>query len=163
MNLLLKIKMRCDLSGDCWLWQQGCSGAGMPIIGVNGKARAVRRVVYAEAHGQIPEGKKISPRCGHKKCVSPECLQAVTQKQAIQSAAKRGVYSGMAKIIRSAMSARARSHITEEVVERIRAAEGPTHLVAAETGVSLSHAKAIRSGTARKEYVANPFAGLGAR
>jgi hypothetical protein len=161
--LLNRVRIRCEISGECWLWQQGCSEAGMPIIGVEGKTRAVRRVVYTETHGSIPDGKKISPRCGHKKCVSPDCLQAVTQKQAAQNAARRGAYSGRAKIIRTAMAVRAKSHITDEIVERIRAAEGPTHLIAAETGVSLSHAKNIRRGTARKDYVANPFAGLGAR
>jgi hypothetical protein len=163
VTLLEKIRTRCEVVGDCWLWKQGCSDGGMPIMGVLGKTRAVRRVVYAETHGSIPEGKKISPRCGHKKCVSPECLCAVTQKQATQAAAKRGAYSGAAKILKTALTMRARSKYSDEVVERIRTADGPAHLVAAETGVSLSHAKNIRRGTARKDYLDNPFAGLGAR
>lgn len=159
-NLLLKIKCRCEVSGDCWLWEQGCSNAGHPIMAVAGKTHHVRRLVYAETHGSIPDGKVVSPKCNHKKCVSPQCLEAITMKQAHVKAAKRGAHSSPAKIIKTAMAARARSQISDETVERIRNAEGPTHLIATATGVSLSHAKNIRRGTARREYLANPFAGL---
>jgi hypothetical protein len=56
------------------------------------------------------------------------------------------------------MTKRAQSWITEEMVARIKAA--PNGKVAAElTGVSHSHAKNIRRGTARADF-ANPFGGL---
>ncbi len=32
--LLAKIKVRCEIVGDCWLWQQGCSDA---MLGLNDK------------------------------------------------------------------------------------------------------------------------------
>jgi hypothetical protein len=161
--LLNKIKSRCDEVGDCWLWKQGCSDSDMPQITLGNKTRAVRRVVYAEVHGEIPDGKVVSPKCGHKKCVSPECLEAVTHKHAHQNAARRGAHSSMGKIVRTALAMRARSHITEEVVQRIREFEGPIRLICAETGVSESHAKSIRQGKARRDFVASPFAGLGSR
>lgn len=161
--LLNKIKSRCDEVGDCWIWKQGCSDSGMPQMTVKNKTMTVRRLVYAEVHGGIPEGKRVSPKCGHKKCVSPECLEAVTHKHAHQNAARRGAHSSMGKIVRTALAMRARSHITEEVVQRIREFEGPIRLICAETGVSQSHAKNIRRGTARRDFIASPFAGLGSR
>lgn len=162
-KLLDKIHSRCDEEGDCWIWKQGCSDSGMPQISVGSKTCNVRRLVYAEVHGCIPEGKRVSPRCGHKQCVSPKCLQAVTHKAAHQSAARRGAHSSRVKIIKTALAMRARSHITEEVVQRIQGFIGPIRLICAETGVSESHAKAIRRGEARQNYQANPFAGLGSR
>ena len=53
----------------------------------------------------------------------------------------------------------AKSRITADMVQAIRLAPPPCSRIASEVGVSLSHVKAIRRGTARRD-LGNPFAGL---
>lgn len=167
-ELLLKVRTRCEIVGDCWYWEQGTSDSGMPIMGINGKTRQVRRLVYAATHGEVPAGKVVTPACEHKKCVSPKCLEAVTMKEVHVRAAARGAHSNPAKIMRTALAMRSRSEFSEEIVRRIREVPGSSSevkaAIAAETGVtvSLSHLKNIRAHRARRD-LSNPFAGLGAR
>lgn len=164
MSTLQAIRLRCTECGDCWLWDGAlCGGYNgshrTPSMHFRGKTASVRRVVYELRHGGIPEGKVISPRCGQRLCVSPECLQALTVKQSKERAAKRGAFSNPGKNRRGAMTKRARSWITDEMVAQIRTANVASRKIAADTGVSLSHVKAIRRGQARRDY-ANPLGGL---
>jgi hypothetical protein len=159
---LERIKARCTECGDCWLWDGAlCGNARMPSMHHEGKTVAVRRLVYQLKHGSIPAGRAISPSCGRRLCVSPNCLQAVTEKQSKQRWAKLGAYSNPGKQRRMALTKRAKSHISDEMVERVRAATSAPE-AARETGVSLSYAKDIRAGRSRRDYSSH-FDGLGAR
>lgn len=159
-DLLRIVQDRCECVADCWVWQNYIGGSG-PEMQWDGKPRYVRRLVYAQNHGgMVPEGKVVTPRCGNKRCVSPACLMAVPLRVAQKMAAKRGAYSNPARLLRANETKRARSHITQEKVDRIRSFEGTAKEAAEREGVSWSHAKAIRRGDARADVVGNPFAGL---
>ena len=128
-----------------------------------GKTVSVRRVVRMLTDGQeIPAGMQVPCSCGHTGCVSPECSTVATPKKRAQMAAKRGAFNRPDALLKSVMTTRARSHITEDKVQRIRSAEGPAWKVAKAEEVSVSYAKAIRANRARRDY-SSPFAGLGAR
>ncbi|MBX3610381.1 MAG: hypothetical protein KF871_10855 [Hydrogenophaga sp.] len=157
------IKARCDEVGECWFWNGGCDSHGRPQKRHGGKTVYVRRLVRELADGQpVPPGLVVAAKCGHKRCVSPDCSVATTTRRKAQMAAKRGAYSSPAKAAKMARMKRAQSWITDEMVEQIRLAPGPSSRIAAETKVSLSHVKAIRRGSARRP-IGTPFAGLGAR
>ena len=157
------ILSRCDEVGKCWIWNGALDGHGRPQKRHEGKTVYVRRLVRALADGKpVPADKVVPASCGCKRCVSPWCSSVTTTREKAVMAAERGVYSNPSKLAKMVLSRRARSHISDELVEQIRAADGPCSRIAADTKVSLSHVKAIRRLTARKP-MNSPFAGLGAR
>lgn len=154
------IRSRCDEVGECWIWKGALDGHGRPQKRHKGKTVYVRRLVRELVDGQpVPADKVVPASCGCRQCVSPYCSSVTTTRQKAVMAAKRGVYNNPAKIAKMAMTIRSKSHISDELVEQIRSAEGPCSRIAAETNVSLSHVKAIRNMKARKP-INSPFAGL---
>jgi hypothetical protein len=158
-DLLARLYARCIEEGDCLIWQGSVTDSGMPRVNIDGKnGILVRRAVYAELHGSIPDGKVITPICGHKRCLAEHHLQAMTVAKSRSISARKGAYDNPARTIKRVLSLRARSHITEEVVDQVRQAE-TTKQAHLQTGVSLSYCHAIRSGDRRAELV-TPFSGL---
>lgn len=160
LNLILS---RCDEEGQCWVWKGGLDGHGRPQKRHNGKTVYVRRLVRELADGEpVPAHLVVPASCGNKLCVSPECSSRATHKKKAAMAVKRGSYNNAAKTATMVASKRAKSWITDDMVEHIRMAPGPASRIAEETRVSVSHVKAIRRGDARRP-LASPFSGLGAR
>lgn len=154
------IKDRCIEEGECWLWQGSLDGHGRPQKRHEGKTVYVRRLVRELADGEpVPRGLVVAAKCGQKLCVSPHCSVSATTKRKAQMAAKRGAYNNPSKAAKMTLMKRAASWITDELVQQIRMAPAPASRIAQETGVSLSHVKAIRRGTARRDF-SSPFAGL---
>ncbi len=164
MSKLEMIEGQCKKDGPCWIWQGAKDDRGRPQMHFNGKTAYVRRVVRALSDGaDIERGMNVACTCGRTDCVSPECSVVATPKKRAVLAAKRGVFSRPDAIRKSVMTTRARSRITDEMVAAVRNFDGPAHKAAKLANISTTHAKNIRNGTARKDYSANPFLGLGAR
>lgn len=160
MDDLALIHSRCIEEGNCWLWQGGLDGHGRPQKRYQGKTVYVRRLVRQLKDGQqIPSTHVVPASCGNRICVSPVCSSVATHQKKAKMAASRGVYNNAAKSIKMALKKRAESWITDELVQQIRVAPGPASRISLETKVSLSHVKAIRRGTARRD-ISSPFAGL---
>lgn len=154
------IKGRCIEEGDCWLWDGALDGHGRPQKRHEGKTVYVRRLVRELADGKpVPRSLVVAAKCGQKLCVSPQCSVSATTKRKAQMAADRGAYNNPAKAAKMIVMKRAKSWITEDLVNQIRVAPAPASRIAKETGVSLSHVKAIRNGSARRDF-SSPFAGL---
>ena len=154
------ILSRCTEEGECWLWAGALDGHGRPQKRHKGRTVYVRRLVRELTDGaQVPENRVVANGCGRPLCVSPACSCVVTHQQRARMAAARGSYNDAAKTLRSMATRRATSWITEDMVKQIRNAPPPASRIAAETGVSLSHVKAIRRGAARRD-LSSPFAGL---
>lgn len=154
------IKSRCTEEGTCWLWTGAQDGHGRPQMRHDGKVVYVRRLVRELADGKpIPPGLVAAAHCGQKLCVSPLCSCVATDKQRAQMAAVRGVFGGATRTRKMTATKHANSRITADMVQRIRLAPPPCSRIASEVGVSVSHVKAIRRGTARRD-LGNPFAGL---
>jgi hypothetical protein len=163
MTKLEIIESLCEKDGPCWFWTGAMDDRGRPTMRFKGKTVAVRRVVRMLTDDKdIPPGMQVPCSCGHTSCVSPDCSSVATPKKRAQMAASRGAFNRPDALLKSTLTRRARSHITEDKIRRIRNAEGPSWKVAEAEGVSLSHTKNIRANRARKDY-SNPFAGLGAR
>lgn len=166
-QVLGRINARLEDDGGCQRWTGQLSGytkanpkhKGCPALTIDGKTTSLRRWLYRHWHGEIPAGRVISPKCGDHLCLSKKCLAAVTETESKQAAAARGVFSGnLAKNRKNAMSRRAGSWITDEIVHQVRAAR--TALEAHQlTGVSLGYCKDIRAGKNRRDY-SSPFVSL---
>lgn len=163
IQTLESIQTRCILEGDCWLWTGGLDGHGRPQCKHQGKVWYVRRLARELTDGKpLQRNLVVACECGQKLCVSPHCSVAVSSKTRARMAVARGSYSRPDKIAKSTMAIRAKSRFSEDLIQRVRTMPPPCTAISAETGISLSHVKSIRRGTARVPF-SNPFAGLGAR
>lgn len=154
------IKSRCTEEGRCWMWTGAQDGHGRPQMRHDGKVVYVRRLVRELTDGQpVPKGFVAAASCGQKLCVSPHCSCVATHKQRAQMAAARGAFGGATRTRKMTATKHAKSRITADMVQAIRLAPPPCSRIESEVGVSLSHVKAIRRGTARRD-LGNPFAGL---
>jgi hypothetical protein len=154
------LRARCVEEGDCWIWK-GCTDShGRPQARHNGMVQYVRRLLRELTDGKpVPSNKMVPCLCGQSLCVSPACSLVTDSQGKARLASQRGAFNRPDKLLRMVATMRAKSPITDALVGQIRTAEGPCSRIAAETGVSLSHVKAIRRGAARKDY-SSPFAGL---
>lgn len=67
--------------GRCWDWTASEHTDGYGEFRLNGKVRKAHRVSYEMANGDIPEDKDLDHRCRNRKCVRPDHLRLVTNKQ----------------------------------------------------------------------------------
>lgn len=151
----------CEEVGQCWIWQGATDGKGRPQLrnGLHG-TRSPRRLVRQLTDGKpVPAHLVVTCKCGDILCISSDCSVVATNSTTHKMAVARGSYRNAARDIRMALTKRAQSHISEDMVQIIRLAQSALdgHR---QTGVSLSHCKAIRRGDARRSY-SSPFAGLG--
>lgn len=69
----------------CWLWKAaiGSHGYGVFMLCKNGKQNLVlaHRTSYVLAKGAIPRGKQIDHLCRNRRCVNPQHLEPVTNKE----------------------------------------------------------------------------------
>lgn len=164
---LAMIYGRCEPVGEhCQIWTQATSTKGnrpgTPYAQHGGKVVNLRRLVYELAHGEIPEGRNIRPRCGHPQCLSEHCLEALTRRSWSRALARAGVYSTPdAHAARLAGMRRRDAHrMTMERARAIRAAEGTTADVARRFGISWKVAHNIRQGLSWKEEACIPQASV---
>lgn len=67
----------------CWLWN-GAHTRGRPVTHRRGELppnQYVARVVWADAHGPIPDGMQVHHTCENKACVRLDHLLLVTPEQ----------------------------------------------------------------------------------
>lgn len=68
---------------SCWNWTAGIASKRYGQFCINGKMMAAHRLSYEEKYGKILEGLVIDHLCKNPKCVNPNHLEAVTQKENI--------------------------------------------------------------------------------
>jgi hypothetical protein len=71
-------------SGSCWLWTGGLTRDGYGVFWVNRKQRRpAHRWSYEHFVGPIPEGLQIDHLCRVRRCVNPDHLEPVTNRENI--------------------------------------------------------------------------------
>lgn len=158
------IKNRCDEVGDCWLWKQGTTSGGYPIMKVYGCGCQLVRRLSATLAGKPPAPRQpVDTICDERLCVNPEHMKPTTVSAIAKKAADKGAFSSASRGARIAASRRSgKVKLTDDQVAEIRASTEPETKLGAMYGVNRSYIGRIRRGTDRKDY-SNPFAGLGAR
>jgi hypothetical protein len=87
LSLKERLWGRVDKNGPngCWVWIGGTSDTGYGTIRgtINGNPKGlyVHRVAYEFMRGGIPAGLHIDHLCRNKRCVNPDHLEPVTQKE----------------------------------------------------------------------------------
>lgn len=105
------LRPRTVEEGDCLIWRQLLDRNHQPkaTIGLVYSAN-VRRWILTCKHGDL--GKKVATTtCGVRGCVNPAHLVAVTNKEAIRAAAKRGVHAHPEAVANRTRAQRARAKL----------------------------------------------------
>lgn len=154
--LMERIRSRCKDDAGCWVWQGHAQKGVMPIINIDGKVIAVRRVVFEQTQGPVKPGHEVVGTCEMPLCVAPGCVEQVTPaERRRRMAAKRDATPPAVKWRPP------HSKLSVEKARAIRASEESTAELAQRYGVSLSAIGYVRAG--RTWIEATPWTGLGAR
>ena len=161
------IKSRCVTCPECeteWGWAGTFTSHGMPVVrhklgGNRHSSIYVRRFLLEQASGKALGARRASTRCKSPTCVNPELLQALTHSQIIKRTHKSGKMVNQASRMRTAMSKRKTSKLSDAGVQDIRTSTEHRTVLMARYGITEAYYYMLRKGQFRKDY-ANPFAGL---
>jgi len=91
--LLDRVMRRVWSRGDCWEWRGALfRDTGYGAVNIDGKTRTVHSFVYMMVKGSVPLGMEIDHICGHRWCVRPSHLVAVTHSENMLAAFRRVPY-----------------------------------------------------------------------
>jgi len=88
-------------SDGCWTWNGSSRPTGHGHFKYKGLRIAAYRAAYAIFKGPIPDGLVIDHICHNPKCVNPDHLRAVTQKQNMEN--RSGAHKNSKSGIRGVM------------------------------------------------------------
>ena len=72
---------KVDFTDTCWLWEAVTVGEGYGQTSVSGTKEYAHRWAYQFCVGTIPEGLVIDHLCRVTRCVNPDHLEAVTNRE----------------------------------------------------------------------------------
>jgi hypothetical protein len=75
-----------DPATGCWIWL-GRFYRGVPIFGKT----MVRRALFLESGGRIPQGGRVTFTCEDSRCVAPEHTKALTLRAMLAECHQRGM------------------------------------------------------------------------
>lgn len=162
MSLFTDIQHRTTDDAGCAVWRYSCCN-GHPAFRHEGKTVLVRRALWQDEHGEIPDGKIIRMTCETPKCVHPEHMTLTTYRRLGKELGALGLMSGPVRSAKIAATKRAKyGKLTAEAVRDIRSSPETGRAMAAKYGVDEKHISRIRLNRTWREF-SSPFAGLGAR
>jgi hypothetical protein len=68
-------------NSGCWLWTGAINGCGYGFISVSGEMHRAHRVAFELCRGAIPEGLQLDHLCRVRRCVNPDHLDPVSQRE----------------------------------------------------------------------------------
>ena len=74
MKLDERFWSKVEKTDGCWLWTASKDKAGYGQFRLYEKMQKAHRLVYEEIHGSIPDGGRVSQKCGNRACVNPDHL-----------------------------------------------------------------------------------------
>ena len=72
---------KVEKTETCWLWSAWLDGHGYGRVRFNGKPTPAHRLSYLIHVGEVPDGFMIDHICHNRRCVNPDHLRTVTNKQ----------------------------------------------------------------------------------
>ncbi len=77
--------IRVDASGDCWEWTGSCNRGGYGNFSVKGVPINAHRYAWSSLIGPIPPKAVVDHMCRNRRCVNPDHLRIVSQRENIMS------------------------------------------------------------------------------
>lgn len=65
----------------CWEWTASVTAGGYGQMRVGTKVKYAHRLFFQQLVGDIPDGMKLDHKCSNRRCVRPDHLRVVTNKQ----------------------------------------------------------------------------------
>jgi hypothetical protein len=159
MGLFTDIQHRTRDDAGCAVWRFSCCN-GHPAMRKDGKTVLVRRAIWTDAHGEIPDGKIIRMNCETPKCIHPDHMELTTYKRLGKQLGALGMMSGTVRSAKIAETKRKKyAKLTAEAVDEIRTSNETGRAMAAKFQVDEKHISRIRLNKCWKQF-SNPFAGL---
>jgi hypothetical protein len=78
--ILARMEEQID-AGDCWEWTGRLFWDGYGVVWYRRKQKRAHRMMYELLVGPIPDGLQIDHLCRNPKCVNPDHLEPVTQRE----------------------------------------------------------------------------------
>jgi hypothetical protein len=160
---------RATNDAGCLVWTGACFGKnkhpGVCVYTPQRKTVLVRRHLWERKHGPIPAGKIIRCTCETSRCVNIKHCELSTFKKVALECGALGLMSDPVRSAKIAASHRERhplTKLTQQQVREIRASDEPGTVLAERYGVCEASISKYRLNQCRREFTANPFAGLGA-
>ena len=137
------IKDRCRIEDECWIWKGATIAGRIPTLWSPELQRTMSggRGLFVAQYGVEPDKKLVYYNtCGNVMCMNPAHRKLGTRKQMAKLHTKK---AAAVTVVKQTLKRRARSSMTWERVEAIRA-EKTTQEAALKHGVTAQHASKIR-------------------
>ena len=123
----------------CWRWQGCCGESGAGRVLHKGRKVPAARVAYEWEVGAVPEGLRVTARCGNVKCVRPDHLAALTPAEIAALHPRRTLLNG---------ERNGRAKLTAQAIREIRRQRGVVKqaVLARRFNTSQSQVSAIQRG-----------------
>jgi hypothetical protein len=72
---------KVDMTGRCWEWTGVLHEKGYGIFYLEGRSRLAHRISFEFKSGKIEHGLTLDHLCRNRKCVNPDHLEPVTNKE----------------------------------------------------------------------------------
>lgn len=154
--LMKVIRSRCTEEGNCLIWPGAMNSGRSPALTFKGKNVQIRRFMWNHMGKKFSTGKAIKVRCQQLRCVAEECLYEGKRGPTV------GVKRPMSHKAKMAVIFQAKSSLTMEDVQDIRASDKPLKELCAQYGKAQRTIQNIIAGNTWK-VTTGVFAGLGAR
>lgn len=160
VKLAAYVAARSVEDGDCIRWT-GFLYGGQPGANIDGQKFCVPRALWEMQRGPIP-GLKLKCMCNLKRCINLDHRKPVTPRQLAKMNGAQGLMSDRVRSAKIAATKRAgkQAKVTDEDVRAIRESDEPGIVLARRYGISNALVSKYRLYQIRKDYSANPFAGL---
>lgn len=139
----------CTEEGDCLIWNQSCNSGGKPQARLDGKGWLVQRYVYFVLKERPIDAKlRLTTRCGHRMCVSPDCIVASSYGAILKRAYAKGNRSTALEYTKRVASLvkQGRTKLSYELAQEIRASDESGASIARRLGMNAGTVNRIKSG-----------------
>lgn len=152
MKIRTAVEERTEKAGRCLLWTGAHSTSRKskrvtPVIWMDDKAQALRRLAFVAYGGTLLEGQPVSTSCGKDSCLCQAHLKRTTH-----SAYQKGKKRSLSTKIRMATAKQAHSPLDWEKVREIRGSDLGPHELAQKHGVCTDTIMKVVRHQSWKEY-----------
>lgn len=71
-----RVRSRCEVIGDCWVWQGKCAKGKTPMVAIDKRSVSVPKWVLEQRIGRsLARGQYARLTCAVPACVSPHCVE----------------------------------------------------------------------------------------